>query len=143
MATRLCGTEGSFLGPWIVMNDFMDHLCETCLTPLIVATSHGITRCVSVLLNRGALPSKKYCNKCTALHFAVERCHESAIRLLLDHGADPNITNIKGETPLIEGIRQRHETTVHLLLERGQICIPLILKVLLRYMKLSALVTVW
>lgn len=35
----------------------------------------------------------------TALHWAVKRGHEDAVRLLLQYGADPNIVNNKGEIP--------------------------------------------
>lgn len=36
----------------------------------------------------------------TALHWAVKRGHEDAVKLLLQFGADSNIVNNKGEKPL-------------------------------------------
>jgi ankyrin repeat protein len=36
----------------------------------------------------------------TALHFAVMRQHEQAVRLLLSHNASPNVRNQRGLSPL-------------------------------------------
>ena len=96
-------------------------------TPLAVALHRSSTKCVSILLERGADPnlvSPDGLPLLLALDIGDTRDTEDCewAELLLQHGADPNITSIYNgvtQTPLAMAISQRSTRCVKMLLEHG------------------------
>lgn len=54
---------------------------------------------------------------CTALHYAVDRRHESVVALLLSHGSPANSKDAKGTTPLMHASVKGHLGVVRTLLQ--------------------------
>lgn len=71
------------------------------ITPLSLATIHGHTESVRLLLAQGADPRRPNRDGATALHAAAFFGHPEIARLLLDANADPLATNLRGESALI------------------------------------------
>eukprot|EP00418_Pyrodinium_bahamense_P054227 CAMPEP_0179166262 /NCGR_PEP_ID=MMETSP0796-20121207/81679_1 /TAXON_ID=73915 /ORGANISM="Pyrodinium bahamense, Strain pbaha01" /LENGTH=187 /DNA_ID=CAMNT_0020868847 /DNA_START=27 /DNA_END=590 /DNA_ORIENTATION=+ len=82
---------------------------------LMRAAMHGKAEVVRLLLQRGALPCWQSVSEMTALHYAVEGCHEDAVVELLRWGADPTIPDARGVTPLQEAQRRGSEPLVEVM----------------------------
>jgi len=59
----------------------------------------GFEDFIAVLLELGANPDNQNLKRNTCMHLAVERGHDSIVRLLLRHGADPLLVNMNGDAP--------------------------------------------
>ena len=67
-------------------------------TALMLASFHGHTEIVQLLLNAKAKPDIQIENGETALYAAAARGYPDIVQLLLEYGADPNISNRDGVT---------------------------------------------
>ena len=108
VARRFCDTDG-FFDAWIGLCKDVGHLCRTCLSPLILAFSHGAAKCVNIFLSRRLWLSSTCSPGCTAFNFAAKSSHGCFIRLLMYYGADPDISYLIGEKLWIE--LSRKDTT--------------------------------
>jgi ankyrin repeat protein len=70
-------------------------------TPLGTASLRGMTRMVSLLLDKGALPNFADAEGRTPLTLAIERGYADIARLLISRGANPNMKGHNGYTPLM------------------------------------------
>ncbi|KAF4502419.1 ankyrin repeat [Fusarium agapanthi] len=86
--------------------DARDHEGQTPLH--IAAMKRPFPPPVSLLLDLGADPKLADEKGNTALHFAVQACHDPALAVtpLLQRGADPNIATADGWTPLLWAVNQ-------------------------------------
>lgn len=95
--------------------DQIDELDRSGYSLLTLATYHGHTQLVELLLERGAtihFPS-------ALLISAVSRGHSAVARLLLERGADCNAIDKEGKPVLHHAAKHGHLSSVELLIERG------------------------
>lgn len=88
-------------------------------TALIIASFHGFTNLVKLLLKNGAevnIPSDK---KETALHGAVIQRHKAIVKILLENGADVHACNKKGFTPYHAACLQPDVEILDILFQKG------------------------
>jgi hypothetical protein len=84
---------------------------------LNLATQHGHTRVVKVLLEHGADPRLFDAAGCTALYSAAQKGRADCVRLLLDAHADATkADHTCGNTPLNESVIGKHPECSRLLL---------------------------
>jgi ankyrin repeat protein len=90
-----------------------------------MASQHGHTRVVDVLLRHRADPNLAIHDGFTALYMASQHGHTRVVDVLLRHGADPNLpkTVEPYSVPLEIAATNGHAETVERLLEGGQILI--------------------
>lgn len=80
------------------------------MTPLHIASLHGYTDCVKVLLDAGALPNEKDIKNKLPIHYAVSNTtgNINVLKLLLKQGSLIDPKDHKKETPLIYSIRKKN-----------------------------------
>lgn len=88
-------------------------------TPLLRCADAGHTKCVRMLLDKGA--SVKHADKKgrTALSLAAIKGHKVVAKLLLKNNAEINAQDKKGNTPLALAAEKNHDAVVRFLLESG------------------------
>ncbi len=110
----------------------------------IVASGHGNTRTVNVLLEKGIdvnITDDYNFNNNTALSIAVINAKYDVVELLIEKGADINKENNKGDTPLIHAIRSEDYKMVQLLLEHPYINIEHYVDTIFNQLRVVAEVT--
>jgi ankyrin repeat protein len=88
-------------------------------TPLHIASFHGKTAAIKILLERGATLDARDKQGGTALHDAAQGGHLEVVRLLLDHRADSRARNGIGEMPFQVASRNNHTDVAQLLREHA------------------------
>lgn len=88
-------------------------------TPLILASTNGMTAIVKTLLKRNVAVDKTDGDGWTALKRASNQGHEEIVTLLLKAGASPNIVDHEGWTPLINAAGKGHVGVCKALLKAG------------------------
>lgn len=79
--------------------NFIDEICHfRIITPLQLASQHGQSDCVRLLIEKGADVNLKDRENWTPLHLASACGHLDCIQLLLDNGADKTLINDRGES---------------------------------------------
>lgn len=68
--------------------------------PLHIATEHGHTKTVSILIEKGAKLNEKSKRGNTSLHDAVIQEHTDIVNILVNAGTRKNIKNNDGRTSL-------------------------------------------
>ncbi len=82
----------------------------------MIASQHGHTCVVELLLQAGACMNKQAHSGTTALYAACQTGKVDAARLLLNHGSDPNQDSYyNGATPLYMACQQGHLEVARLL----------------------------
>jgi len=92
---------------------------STSTTPLILASTNGMTAIVKALLKRNVAVDKTDGNGWTALKHASSMGHDEVVTLLLKAGASPNIADHEGWTALINAAGKGHVETCKALLKAG------------------------
>ena len=88
-------------------------------TPLHVASFHGKSTVVTILLEGGASVDARDRQGGTPLHDASQGGHLEVVRLLLGRCADPRARNRKGETPFQIASKKNHGEVTQLLTEHA------------------------
>ena len=88
-------------------------------TPLLRAAEAGHTRCLRMLLHKGANLKHADNEGMTALSLAAIKGHKVVVKLLLKNNAEINAQNKKGNTPLALATEKNHDAVVRFLLESG------------------------
>lgn len=88
-------------------------------TPLLRAADAGHTKCVRMLLDKGANVKHSDHDGRTALSLAALKGHKVVAKLLFKRGADINTQDKKGNTPLALAAENNHDAAVRFLLESG------------------------
>ena len=94
------------------------------LTPLMVASQHGHTETIRILLSSGADPTLLNTKRQSALHLACHAGHSAAIGLLLAQNSHTRFLNAptsNGKTPLIFAAISGHADACYILLSAGPI----------------------
>lgn len=94
---------------------------DECKNALRVATINNQTEVVTALLQSGVCPNTGYAHNITPLHWAIQKKHESIVRILIDFKAGVNQANEWGHTPLYMAAKQHsaHRAIAQLLVARG------------------------
>lgn len=92
---------------------------STSTTPLILASTNGMTAIVKALLKRNVAVDKTDGDGWTALKRAANLRHEEVVALLLKAGASPNIADHEGWTALINAAGKGHVEICKALLKAG------------------------
>jgi len=92
---------------------------STSTTPLILASTNGMTAIVKALLKRNVAVDKTDGDGWTALKRASNEGHEEVVTLLLKAGASPNIADHEGWTALINAAGKGHVEVCKALLKAG------------------------
>jgi ankyrin repeat protein len=88
-------------------------------TPLILASTNGMTAIVQALLERNVAVDKVDGDGWTALKRASNEGHEEVVTMLLNAGASPNIADHEGWTALINAAGKSHVEICKALLNAG------------------------
>ena len=88
-------------------------------TPLLLAADAGHTKCVRLLLDKGANVKHTDNEGRTALSLAAKKGHKVVAKLLLKNRAEINAQDKRGNTPLALGAEGNHDAVVRFLLESG------------------------
>ena len=91
------------------------------LTPLHIATVHGHTNAMQLLIDNGAdINAITKCGwKHISLHIASYGNNIDAVQLLINNGANINITDACGNTPLHDAVDNGHPNIIQLLIDKG------------------------
>jgi ankyrin repeat protein len=92
---------------------------STSTTPLILASTNGMTAIVKALLKRNVAVDKTDGNGWTALKHASSMGHDEVVTLLIKAGASPNIADREGWTALINAAGKGHIETCKALMKAG------------------------
>lgn len=92
---------------------------STSTTPLILASTNGMTAIVKALLKRNVSVDKIDGDGWTALKRAANEGHDEVVALLLKAGASPNIADHEGWTALINAAGKGHVGICKALLKAG------------------------
>lgn len=92
---------------------------STSTTPLILASTNGMTAIVKALLKRNVAVDKTDGDGWTALKRASNEGHEEVVALLLKASASPNIADREGWTPLINAAGKGHLEICKALIKAG------------------------
>jgi len=92
---------------------------STSTTPLILASTNGMTAIVKALLKRNVSVDKTDGDGWSALKRASNEGHEEVVALLFKAGASPNIADREGWTPLINAAGKGHLEICKALLKAG------------------------
>jgi ankyrin repeat protein len=92
---------------------------STSTTPLILASTNGMTAIVKALLKRNVAVDKTDGDGWTAVKRASNEGHEEVVALLLKAEASPNIADREGWTPLINAAGKGHLEICKALLKAG------------------------
>jgi ankyrin repeat protein len=91
--------------------DLLDHRSKSHLTPLLVASWHGRTEVLRLLISRGADVNAKWDSPASgdgrwnALHITAIEGHAAAAQVLIAAGTEVNAKSLRGETPLDVAVR--------------------------------------
>ena len=88
-------------------------------TPLLRAADAGHTKCIRMLLDKGASVKHVDNEGRTALSLAAIKGHKVVAKLLLKNKAEINAQDKKGNTPLALAAEKNHDAVVRFLLESG------------------------
>ena len=88
-------------------------------TPLLRAADAGHTKCIRMLLDKGANVKHVDNEGRTALSLAAIKGHKVVAKILLKHDAEINAQDKKGNTPLALAAENNHDAVVRFLLESG------------------------
>ena len=88
-------------------------------TPLLRAADAGHTKCIRMLLDKGASVKHADNEGRTALSLAATKGHKVVAKLLLKNKAEINAQDKKGNTPLALAAEKNHDAVVRFLLESG------------------------
>ena len=88
-------------------------------TPLLRAADAGYTKCIRMLLDKGANVKHADNEGRTALSLAAIKGHKVVAKLLLKRDAKINAQDNKGNTPLALAAEKNHDAVVRFLLESG------------------------
>ncbi|KAF6219053.1 hypothetical protein HO133_005597 [Letharia lupina] len=88
-------------------------------TPLLRAADAGHTKCVRILLDKGANLKHADNEGRTALALAAIKGHKVVAKLLLKNSAEINAQDRMGNTPLALAAEKNHDAVVRFLLESG------------------------
>jgi len=88
-------------------------------TPLNIASWHGRTEIVALLLKHGTNVNQAGVDGWTALNIASRRGHIGIVELLLNHGANVNQENNMRQTPLKNALKNGYTEIIELLLAHG------------------------
>lgn len=88
-------------------------------TPLLRAADAGHTKCVRMLLDKGASVKHADNKGMTALSLAAVQGHKVVAKLLLKNKAEINAQDKKGNTPLALAAERNRDAVVRFLLESG------------------------
>lgn len=88
-------------------------------TPLILASTNGLTAIVKALIKRNVAVDNTDGNGWTALKHVSDNGHDEIITLLLKAGASPNIVDREGWTALINAAGKGHVEVCKKLLKAG------------------------
>ena len=88
-------------------------------TPLLRAADAGHTKCIRMLLDKGANVKHVDNEGRTALSLAAIKGHKVVAKLLLKNDAEINAQDKKGNTPLALAAEKNHDAVVRFLLESG------------------------
>lgn len=77
-------------------------------SPLRIATSHGYTGIVKLLLTYGAIVNATNIDGLTPLLCAASKGHNKTVKLLLKAGADPDAADNSGATVLMHAASKSH-----------------------------------
>ena len=88
-------------------------------TPLLRAADAGHTKCIRMLMDKGANVKHADNEGRTALSLAAIKGHKVVAKLLLKKNADINAQDRKGNTPLALAAEKNHDAVVRFLLESG------------------------
>lgn len=92
---------------------------STSTTPLILASTNGMTAIVKALLKRNVAVDKVDGDGWTALKRASNEGHDEVVTLLLKAGASPNVADHEGWTALINAAGKGHVEVCKALLKAG------------------------
>lgn len=88
-------------------------------TPLLRAADAGHTKCIRMLLDKGANVKHADNEGRTALSLAAIKGHKVVAKLLLKNDAEINAQDKKGNTPLALAAEKNHDAVVRFLLDSG------------------------
>lgn len=108
----------------LTLGDDPNMICGE-ITPLHMAASLGLPKCVQVLVDAGARTDASDDLGATALHYAATGSiadMASIARVLLDAGADASAKDYRGRTPLDYAAGFKHEAIAKVLIAAGGQC---------------------
>ncbi|XP_068116788.1 ankyrin repeat domain-containing protein 27 isoform X2 [Hyperolius riggenbachi] len=88
-------------------------------TPVHIASMHGHTVLVSLLLKHGAQVDAKNGSRALPLHLACHKGHLEVVKILLEYSTGKNKRDMNGNTPLIYACMGDHLEIASLLLKHG------------------------
>ena len=88
-------------------------------TPLLRAADAGHTKCIRMLLDKGANVKCADEQGRTALSLAAVKGHKVVAKILLKNNAEINVQDKQGNTPLALAAEKNHDAVVRFLLESG------------------------
>ena len=92
------------------------------ITTIHIASAYNLSRALYDILKQGVKANPRDGDGRTPLLVAVEKGHETVIRMLLERDdVDPDIVDKDGRTPLSWAAEKGREAVVRLLLERGDV----------------------
>ncbi|KAM5138133.1 ankyrin repeat domain-containing protein 27 [Mantella aurantiaca] len=88
-------------------------------TPVHIASLHGHTVLVSLLLKHGAQVDAKNGNRAIPLHLACHKGHLDVVKILMEYSTGKNKRDVNGNTPLIYACMGNHLEIASQLLKHG------------------------
>ncbi|KAL5084943.1 hypothetical protein Trisim1_011297 [Trichoderma cf. simile WF8] len=117
---KICDTGSKSFSAWYIIYQRSIHkILIGNLTDLIIASYHGHSALVKLLIEKGADMEAQDDDGQTPLSRAAENGHEATVKVLIEKGADVEAMDNDGAVPLWWAAENGHEATVKLLIEKG------------------------